>query len=475
MTYTTHNGYIYIKQSFENYKFKVTINDVDYTDKVIEGKYTKSATKSVGSFEIVFVDVSLNSTINKYDTVKIYHNKDGSDTLRFVGYVEKLENRFDESISYFVVSGRHIAVEWINTIVNGEYSEMEASDILKDLMSKYVPGYSDTYIEDSGEIISINFSNVTMWKAAQSICTLSNMDIYIDENRAVHFFKRGSKLCENEAVVEYDNLIKMPSNSIDVKDTITKTFVYGEDDVGLPILDTKSVSDTITKETVFIDRNISNIDIATSTADGILSIYSEEKERGKVISFLLEDLNPGDKLWITVPTHEIHGTYIIRQFTHDFVNIQTKFELKDETEISSELKDLKEIKMSSVKVINPYKLEHSFNITFDDYSDFETYENVYLKDSSAFLSSEETGTIITQTHIADSNISKLYLLVEGNNIDNSVFSVSVDNGMNYTTMRHKDYVELPPEKQGKFLKVKIYLYPGVSGSPELKSLAVLYS
>ena len=475
MTVATHNGFIYIACSYANYTYKILINGTDYTDKTVNAQYTKTATTSIGNFSITLSDPNAGKNISPYDIVEIYHSLDGTDVLKFKGYAEKIVNTQTTEKSHVEISGRHISSDLLNIIVNGEYSNTDATNILKDLVDRYLPDYTYNNAEQSEKTVSINFSNVSAWKAFQNLCAVAGTDVYVDENKDIHFFPEGSRLCTADALVEYDNIINMPQVAYDSTDTVTKAYVYGEDDAGLPIIESSSVSTNITKETVLIDRNINSVPSAQSIAEGVILSNVSVRDRGSIKCFLLQDLNPGDMIWVAVPTHNIHRKYIIRRFTTNVISMETTIELKDAEALPDELKKLNELKLTSTKVVNPYKLEHSFNLTFDDDSYLESTTNLYLSDGSLHLTPESySGTAITTTIELDYNIGKFYLLVSGNNLDNSTFMVSVDGGQTYHEISNKQYLELAENKQNKYLKMKIILKKFRDEFPELKSLALLY-
>jgi len=480
MTYATQDGYIYVPKSYQKYTYMIKINDINYTEYIPYAKYTKAATVSVGNFKIEIIqDGSLTEAFNNGDIVKIYHSLNGSNVLKFTGYVENIQNKITDDTSSIILKGRHISSELLNILVSGEYTNTEATDILREIVDNYLADYGYTYTnaEISNESISIKWSNVSVWKAFQDLCTLANMDFYIDEDKDIHFFKQASKLCNDDAIVENDNIIELSAIEKDSTDTKNKVFVYGEDDEGLPVLHTETIGTSqIPREDIFINKNINNINTAESIAKGLSETNSDIKSKGKLTTFLLDSLNPGEMIWITVPSQQIHNKYIIRKFTNDLINMQTTIELKDMYTLASELKSIKEIQLSASNIINPHKLEYSYNFTFDDNTDINTLYNAYISDGSLFLSvGSDYGYMESATKTTSNSVSKIQLLVAGNNIDSCSFKVSANNGISWINISKDEYKEISEDDQGNKLIIKVELRKTGDQRPEIKSIALLYS
>jgi len=475
MTYATQDGFVYIPKNYtDNYQYKVTLNDTDITDKVILCKYTKAATISTGEFDVsVIYEKDIDYNIG--DIIKIYHGF-GSYELKFVGKVEKIERVFKTDDFILRLSGRHISKELLEITISKEYSGEEASNILKDIVDTFLSdlGYTYTDVENSGVNVSIVWSNASAWEAFKDLCVLANMDIYVDENRNIHFFKQGSRLCQTEAVVEHDNLINVPRLTNDGADTRNRIIVYGEDDEGLPIIYTAESDSNDIREDVFINRNINNFAIAQDVASGVYEQNSTYKDRGNLKCFLLHDLNPGDMLWVSIPSQEIHRKYIVRKFTHDVIELTTTFELKDSIGLPDELKKIKEIEFSSGKLLNPYKFKYTLNLTFDDESELSSKDNIVLANGAAKLSDpSRTGSFTSTVRNTNENVTEVYLMLKGKDLENSQFYVSATGGTAKERINPNEKYTL--EHSGSNLVIEVRLVPTDSSpNPQIDSLALLY-
>jgi len=139
-------------------------------------------------------------TINKYKTstvipkvgeeVLVY---DGANKI-FAGTILRTERGLKgakfETISvdaedYTHNLGRSLIVE--------KYADKTVNQIIADLLSKYHTDFTDDYVNCTITIKTITFNNVSVLEAIQKLSAATNYRWYVDYDKKVHFFAKGSE------------------------------------------------------------------------------------------------------------------------------------------------------------------------------------------------------------------------------------------------------------------------------------------
>jgi hypothetical protein len=481
--YATQEGFIFIPEDYSNYVFKVLINSTDVTSRLVDKcKYKLTATDSVGTFEMNIENTNedIANTFGEDDIVYIYADFNDATTLVFKGYIEVVTDELRDDSASFLISGSHVSRDLLLVNVSYEATDTEAATVLKALFTNHTTGYdATTYVEDSGILISPKWSdNTPFLTCTRDICEMANATMFIDDNKAVHFFLKGSKLCTTEAVVQGDNLLDMPAVTTDYTEKRNRIKVYGEDDESVPIIYTKDESGTNTvKERVEVNKDLSSEAQVTAMAEGIYTTENGPKIKGNIKSLILLSLQPGYNLWVSIMSKQIHKTYQIQNIENDILNIQSMFSL-DKTQVLPQVfRTQTEKSMKSVKIVNPNQLDYSFNFTFDDNTNISTFNNTTVSAGSLMLtSSASTGYFISLPKTTTTNVTEAELKLAGNSLGDSTYLVTFNGGASWLAITKDQLLTLAESDQGTSIMIKATMNKTTdSPAPELKSLALLFS
>ena len=205
----------------------VEINDVDKSAE-IEWKsinLTRAMTNQVDtvSFQIVRADSSgYKPDLND----KVVIKEDG--TAIFGGLIVSIEESVEKMREVVRVTAKDFSFEMDKMLVVQVYEEMTVADIIEDIKDTYLPsGYTTTNVECDIEIKYIAFNYELPSKCLQQLAQIVNHDWYVDEEKNIYFFLKGSQdapfeLSDTGGKYIYDSLeisrdIKNIRNSIIVR------------------------------------------------------------------------------------------------------------------------------------------------------------------------------------------------------------------------------------------------------------------
>lgn len=477
----TDQGFIWIDEPTP-YNWKIEIDSVDRTSDVLSMEVIKISTFAIGSFEI-----TLDNNGGTYDNIVgnepfiFYADTSDASTEIFEGVIEKIERKLGENGYTIVLKGGHLGVELLNKTVTKSYTDTAISTIISELISAYLPTFTDNNVASITTTATVNWSNKPFLDCMIDLCKLGDCDFYIDNDRDFHVFISGSILNTNEAVTgaSNGNLVSMEGFGDDTARVKNKIIVYGEDGDGNTIVataeDSTSQENYSVKESVIKDTDINTYDDAKERADAELELLKDTHKQGTVLALWMLTLEPGEKLWISVPDREIHDKFIIKKITHNFPDLTTECEIYEEHKRLPQIfKDRIEKDLSTEKIENPHSLEASYNFTFDDDTGLTHSGTETLEGSLVLSAGKTTGTCeSTDAREASSNITQIHFKVKGQDYDSSSFYISVNDGYSYEFVTVDSLYTV--EGTGKKLKWKVTLASDSNNpKPKINSLAVLY-
>jgi len=437
------------------YKLTVTRLDGtidDITDFVTSFDITDGVTEIIGTFSIIVANGNENySNIwSGNEDIKFYADYETTaTTLRFAGKVEKVSS----GGSNIVLTGRSYALPFLGLNVTKSYSNIETSVILLDLISTYAPsGYTTTNIATTSTNLSVNWYQKPFWDCIVELCNTSGFECYVDYNKDFHYFASGSILNTTEAIVHDANLFETGEFASDYQQIKNRIVVYGSSPDGIPIIAT--AEDTALQaslgriqEDVITDTNIITFAQAQQRASDELSLKKTPPIIGDLTSMGLPTLKPGDKIRISDPINSISPNYYkATKFKHFIKNAGEV--MKTTVTIEKFGVDIPDLFKSQLDVAqrlsdnpNPYEMRYSYNITFDDGSDSESFTNTSLNQGQLkMMTGLASGTWVSNTRIATSDITSFQFKVVGSNLNGAVYGVSIDNGQTYTTVTKDQFV-----------------------------------
>ncbi len=482
---TTHErpGFIWIPQEgTANYKVEVIRGDDtvdDITDLAFPLMIEDGVTDAIGRFEFDIWD--LNETyVNAWTGNEVfkYYCEYGSGTpteLRFRGRVEKVSKMGNK----LRVKGRSESLKFLDITVTKKFEETDCSEILKELISTYGSGFTDTNVETSGKIVSKEWFQTPYWNCVQELTEAAVFDCYVDKDLDFHFFEVGSRTNKNEAIVHQQNLVEVKDFADDISLLKNRVIVYGVEKDGIKEIYT--AEDTISqnlygiKEKIIHDSTITNQTQAMDLAGATLSKNKDPQVVGEVKGILLATIQPGEKIRLSSPQDGIDpGTYDIISYKHNI----SQSEYFTTVRVSKEPRKVQHILKSIIKEsdqerdssTNPEEMRYTYNFLFNE--DSGVHFNTEIVDGVLRLKSgQSSGNWESDTRTTLTNVTDAYNLGLGVNLSGASFQVSGDSGSNYEDIENLTKIGLITSS-GTFLKVKVTL---TDTTTELDSLSVQYN
>ena len=216
-------------------------NGVKETIKAYEScNVNLSITERAGSFSITLPFLR-GSDISKYvvgTDVEITQ-----DDNVFRGWVIKPPKKLNGPIKTITLEGADYTAKTQRIVATESYTDTNASDIVIDLFSKYVPWASIANIFECPKIMTITFPDVYLWDAMEQICKLTNCEWFIDENLAVNFFETATNMNTN-VISEADNNYKRGTAQFteDASKLVNKLWIKGAKAISLPYTQNITIS-----------------------------------------------------------------------------------------------------------------------------------------------------------------------------------------------------------------------------------------
>ncbi len=462
----------------------IKIGGTDYTTEVLGGgniEFSKNLCPDVGSFKFNLENSTgqFSDLFSGGETVQIYLDFASATTKRFEGVLERVENVQDDSGYVLKCEGTHLTGKLLDITVTESYSgNTLVHNILKDIIDKYLSGqgFTDANVSSFSELPTIQWQNKPFWDCVADLCTIAEADCYVDDNKDFHFFAKNSITTTTEAAVWNDTLISIEGIGSDTVEVRNKVIVYGKDDDGNVIIYTASDSSSQTtygiKEKIIRDEDIKTYAQAKERGDAELALLKEKENSGKVTSWILPSLQPGEKFYVISPLQKIHLAYRGVQVTHKLPDEITEVDIEKTKSLPKLFKDRikKEMALEAVENIN--KMDYSYNFPFSDYSNIDTgasTSNIRVADGFLSLSSGTTGTMISNARETDFDITLVEIRTKGEAYSDAVFYVRANDGDAWQTISLNTPASLDVSGNRLALKVSIN-----SASTRIDSITVMY-
>jgi hypothetical protein len=461
-------GFIWIPRGSYTIRRDITISGVSVLGEMLSAEFTRSLAPETGDFKIELINLTGKyNNLAEDDEVILYLDFTDGTTVRFKGKIDNIKLKVDQ-VPKLEISGGHVSGALLDTMVTETYTGEKTSDeVLKELISKYLSGYTSTNISSSTTKPTFSWNAKPFWDCVAELCDITEYDCYVDDDLDFHFFAKNSVENSNEAIVWNDTLISMDSLEERNVNKKNKILVMGEDTTGLPILSTYG---TGAKEMVIQDQNIKNLASADEKSAYEYKIATSSAKEGQITCFILPSLQPGDVIWISNPVQKVLGQYKIYSYTHKFYEGKTEVYIEKKKVIPNLFKDRINKEQALETITNPYRMTDSWNFTFDDFTQLSSWDtNVSVSDSNLFLSSGTEGTATTVSKNTSSSVTQVHLVVKGESLSNVVFQLSTDGGTTFEDLVQNGLTNLTNSGTGLVLKIKIR-----GANVVLDGLALLY-
>ena len=398
---------------------------------------------------------------------------DGS-TIQFAGEIEEQKRTDSGGLFKLQIKGAHYTSQLLDVMVTEEFTGAQISDIKKNLIDNYLTGFTYSNIETNTTTIDIKFVNKPLLDCLVSLDTIGDEDTYIDNDKDFHSFKRSSKNNDDEAVVWDDSLIELRGLGTDSVDVRNKIKVVGEAG-GLPVLftseDSGSQTTYRTKEKVITDTSIIDEDQAEAFGDAEKTQLANPLEQGSALCYFMPKLVPGYMTYVIYPPFEVHARYRPVKYVFSVPNEQTEVFFNQERSIPKLFKNRILKEMGQEKIVNPHKMTHSYNFTFDneDKIDSSASSNYSLSDSKIRRNSGvESATIVSNKKETLSSVSSVHVLAVGEILDGATYWIQANLNEEY---KQVSLDTLTSVTSGSDLRLKIII---TNANTRIDSIAVLY-
>ena len=469
-------AFVWIPQPYQklNWALKIDGNTIPRA-KIFDIKYSMSVTDEIGK-----CNLEINNNDNSYsfsggESIEIYVDFKDGDTLRWKGEVEKPAKAFQSMGKTIKITGRHLSSELLDITVTESFTDTAIETILETIVGTYATSFTyDKNTYPCSTTATVKWENTPFWECIVDLCNLAGYDCYVNPNSEFVFREKSSVINQDEVIV-HENALDIKGLGTDQIKLRNKIIVNGTDSDGNPIVATAIDSDSPSskiREKIIDDDTINTEAQAQARADAELALLKDLETAGEVTSMIMPDLNPGDKVWISYPMLQIHDTYRVVKFeTSIYKNPpQTKVWINSVRKIPELFRERIKSDLVGKEIKNPEKMEHSFNMTFDDESNIATLTKLEVTGGVIKVEAgANTGSMISNAVSASNDITQAYIIPKGNNITTNLYYVSNNGGTTWESISPKTLHNFTTA--GNQLAVKVSIYTTTS---ELDALCILY-
>lgn len=456
-------------------KSSCTIDGTDVSEFIISGNFPHGLIS-----EELVNDITLDNSGEDFDfsigDIIIFKMdfSDGS-TTQFEGEIEEIRKAIEDGVFKLKIKGAHYTARLLDVMVTEEYSEATLSDIRKDLIDTYLTGFTYTNIEENSTSTDIKFVNKPLLDCLIALDIEGDEDTYVDFDKNFHTFKRESKTNLNIHFTDDDSIISLSGLGKDSAEVRNKVQVIG-DAGGLPVIHTSADSSSETtyrsKESVITDTSIDDEDKAGSLADAEKTQLKDPKVQGSITSLFWAGINPADMAYIISPTHKIHGLYRIVKFIFKIPDEQMEVFFNQERSIPKLFKDRIKKEQGQEAIVNPHKMTHSFNFTFDNEDKIDSASSTRYTVTEGIIKwdgSGENAVVISIAKETPITVNSIHILAKGETLTGATYFVQADSGAEFEEVSLDTLTTIT--NTGTELKLKIIIS---NADTQIDSVALLY-
>ena len=445
-----------------NTKWRCTIKDIDIKDFILNGRFPHGLISEELLCEIVLNNAGEDFTDKFAARDIIIFNMDFSDgtTTQFKGEVEEVKSVIENGFFKLKIKGGHFTVQFLDVLVNQEFTNAKISDIRTTLINTFAPDFTTTNIEENTTTIDIKFVNKPLLDCLLALDVEGDEDTYIDFDKDVHTFKRGSKQNLNIHFTIDDSIFTLTGLGPDSAEVKNKITVFGESG-GLDVIhiseDTASQTTFRTKESAITDTSIITETQAQELGDAETAILKDPLNQGSIESLFWTNINPGDKAYIISTPHNIHDLFRIVKFVFKVPNETMEVFFNKERSIPKLFKDRIKKDLAQERLQNPFNMIRSYNFTFDDNSkiDNDSSTQFIIQDGKLRKDSGEEGVMISNVLNSDKTANSMELRVIGEFLDGATYFFRADTVAEFQSINPNATSETNVTDKGKQITLKI--------------------
>lgn len=471
--------------------YKITIEDStgtinDMTDIISFFEIEDGVTESIGKFQLNVWDPNetYKSLFTGNEIVRYYSDYAATaTTLRFRGRIEKPSKRGNR----LKLTGRSEGVKLIDVTVTQSYTDTETSEILKDIVNKYGPQFTVTNVTTSNTKLTVNWYQKPFWDCVQELTTAAGFDCYLSALLDFHYFETGSVVNTTEGIIHDNNMLDVGDFAPDLAEIKNRVIVYGAEQQGIKIMYTAENDDPDSKYSVdsdfgvreepIEDTNVTSETMAQQLADATLAQRQNPPIVGDVKGTLLATIQPGQSIRISSPADDIQpGNYQCAKYKQTLdiegggVLATTVSILKEPRKIYHVIKTIIENQNKGKDTsINPEEMRYSYNFLFN--TDEGSHDKTEITDGILKLQTgQSSGKWVSPTRTTPSNVSAIYLVVNGETLTGATYRVTGNGGQNYQTATNRGRTDLTTAT-GSQLSIEVSL---TDTKTQITSLSVQY-
>lgn len=461
----------------KNTSYSITIDGEDVTADEISSEWTRAliGNESICKLTLIDTDGTYQAKYTGGEVIELKLDF-GSGTLsQWKGTLDAPRIGAGDAYDLELV-GSHFQEDLLDVTVTEVFNgENTADEILQILTDKYLIGFTYNNVLASTTKPTKTWENISFWDCVLELCEEAGFDAYVDSDKDIHFFERGSIDNNDEAVVWSDNLLAINNfgtNRVDIRNRI---IVYGETGSGMPIVyqadDLDSQDQFGIKEMIIKDSNIKTREGAKNTADSELANRRALASYGDCNCIILPELRLGENTFFIHPPQNIHDRFKPVSYTHYLPNEATTVVFQQKKTIPLLFKQRKNAEVSQQNLLNPFRMTNSYPFEFDDESniDLVSSSNILISESNLKVASGTTATMVSKTLNVDKDVSYVHIKVTGNVLTGARFYINaIDTSQWQLIPRDTETIVAAP---GKFLRLKIEID---SASTLVESCVVMF-
>ena len=412
-------------------KWTCTIAGIDISDFILAGSFPHGLISEELVCEIE-LDNSGEDFTDKFtarDTIQFKMDFADGSTIQFKGEIEEIKNKIESGFFKLGIKGAHFTAQLLDVLVTEEFTNSTITDIRTSLIENYLTNFTTNNVETNTKVIDIKFVNRPLLDCLITLDIQGDEDTYIDFDKDFHTFKKGSKTNLNIHFTTDDSLISLRGLGTDSADVRNKIQVYGEAG-GLPVIftseDSGSQSTFRIKESLIQDTSIIDENQANELADAERDQLKFPEFLGSLSSLFWANINPGDKAYVISNPHKIHDLFRIVKFVFKVPEETMEVFFNKERSIPKLFKDRIKKDLGQETIINPNKMNFSFNFTFDNENKIDSLSSdaIEISESKVKLTSgNESGNMISVTKNT-TTVNSVHLLAIGEVLDGANYFIN---------------------------------------------------
>lgn len=460
-TTITSPGVIILPKSVWTPNWTVELVDkdgtTDFSEDVLRYSYNYTDRDRIGEATITLDNRSgrLTNKFNPGETIRISLDYANGDTLRFKGKIFSKKFSVNPSTGYILNIKCRQVPELLGLKRSFVFENENIDDAIKSVVTDLNTFYPSTILTTTNvasttKTVTTSYIETRVWDILVDLIKRGGLSSYIDTADDLHTFDEGSIDNDDESIALGDNILSVNSWGVNVDDISNIVRIYGRSfgDNLTPLWESEN-SQTKNKfwinDLVINSGSLETVAEVKEKSEAEINNLGNEVTKGNITTIGIFAINPGEMMRVDIPPIDVKGKHKIKSFTQSFSGggVRTTFDMNERQffdtrvikNITRNIEDLRNIN-------NPNAMRYSFLMTFNESTNAANFiDNIpgALSVSDGFLRHDraviDTATLTSVTFDLPRAIKETELIVEGEEIVDSTYEVSFDNGATYTDIK----------------------------------------